>query len=105
MSKPVQATEILAALPPEARADFQKQIKSEAGVTLNLKVSKGKRGRKGNWGSVKGYVVSARVSSDLYQNIKRCARQGHVTVGEFVAACCQWKMDEVQRESDYEHDR
>ena len=105
MSKPVQATEILAALPPEARADFQKRIKSQAGVTLNLKVLKGKRGRKGNWGSVKGYVVSARVSSEVHQYIKRSARQDQITVGEFVAACCRWKMDEARREFEYDHDR
>jgi hypothetical protein len=100
MTKPIHAADILAALPPEARADFQKQINDQAGVNLNIKVSKRKSTRKGNWDNVKGRVVSARVSSYLYLTIKRTAKTQGITIGEFVARCCQHEIDASVPEED-----
>jgi len=89
MAKGVDAQELLAALPAEARAEFQKQVKSQAGVSLTFTVSKGKRKRKGNWASLKGRVVAVRFSDHEYERLSGLGRKYKVSVGEYVKVCCR----------------
>ena len=64
MTKPINAQEILAALPPEAREDFKQQLKHQGGVEVTFTVSKTGRKRKHRWASAKGTTISIRVSPE-----------------------------------------
>jgi hypothetical protein len=84
MTRPIDAQDILAALPPEARDDFKQQIKQQGGVEVTFTVSKAGHKRKHRWASAKGHVVAVRFTDEQYAIVSSRAADNGRSPGEYL---------------------
>jgi len=84
MGKGIEVTEILKALPREARAEFADKLKREGGVEVAFTVAGKRRKRKYRWGTAKGRVVAVRFTDSQYEILSRRAAKAGISVGEYL---------------------
>ena len=84
MTRPIDAQDILAALPPEARDDFKQQVKQQGGVEVTFTVSKAARKRKHRWASAKGHVIAVRFTDEQYAIVSSRAADNNRSPGEYL---------------------
>jgi hypothetical protein len=82
MRNAINAEDILAALPTEARQEFKNRLKSETGVEFTLGISK--RQRKHRWASAKGHVVAIRFTDEQYAIVRDRAKDNGRSPGEYI---------------------